>query len=305
MTQIQNDYTRNSVVYREGKSRVYSIGSIVVLNYKIENMAGLELGLPDGVVKTRNISSPSSLSREIGNAAKNDAEFVVIRGQEEEANGIVTLRDMKNRTQERYKPEKLLEIIETPKKHKKILLVQEPGVRGYERRLNEPGENHASKISYLEKVYTSYRDMIDLITGGWATECVIGYNNLLEYLTGRYEFEHIPEIGEFNSYAKRIGIPLELERIGGSKCDFCLILPEDLGEKAFDDKVVTEFPNITSVALRTRGYTPAIRNVHGAAEIYDYPLADLVVSGETLKRNRKTLYAKIFESDAIVVRSCP
>ncbi len=295
-----NDDARNFyLLYRNGVSKLFNRDSVVQVNYKVQAGRVVDF-LPEDMTEIEHAGTNSAMKRAIRRVVRSQAENLIIIGEDEVKGGVVTLKELATNSQSTYRPKDVVERIMLPVSPGNVLLVQEQGVPEFGKRLSGHGEKYAQARGDLNMVYSSHKDMVKLLMGGFASEAVMGYDTLIESLLACYKFDSIPPIGGFNSFAEEHGIPFRTELLGGSNCNLALAIPT--GSDYPSGIVVSEFPNMAEHFLRKLNRPGRVRRIAGAAEIYPYPIIDIVSTGETLKRNGKKLLEDLLEIDAIVVK---
>lgn len=296
---LKDDEKNFFLFYKDNVSKLFHPDSIVQVNYKIQADEAVNF-LPTGFVKTKNVERNSAMKREVRKAVGNQAEYLIVIGENEIQNGLVTLKDLATNSQNMCNPNDIEKRIMSPVNPKTALLIQEPGVPEFGKRLSTHGESYSATREDLKRIYSSHRDMTKLLVEGFASEAVMGYDTFIEGLLQFYKLDSIPSIGEFNSFAEKYSIPFSIKLLGGSKCSLALAIPTNPLHSS--DTVVSEFPNMAEHFLRKLGYTSRVRRIAGAAEIYPYSIIDIVATGETLRRNEKKLSENLLEINAVVVK---
>ncbi|NOZ81813.1 MAG: hypothetical protein GXO63_01555, partial [Candidatus Micrarchaeota archaeon] len=264
--------------------------------------------IPENSIDYKKVNTFKLLKKVVSKAAKNNIEYIIFIGPEEEKKNVVSLKNLKKRKQKTIKYEDLENEIFSPEiSQEKILLIQEPGIGGKNRRLTIPGKRYWEKNQSFSIVYTNYRDIPKLILDGYSEEGVTGYDILLEFLAKEISLDIIPKLDEFNSFAEKRNIPLRIIPLNECGCELCLAEPENIEELEniynirkhhIVSTVVTPYPNICKSIFKNH----KIIGVSGTTEVYPFSVFDVVSTGETLKRNKKRITKKILHSEAVVVK---
>ncbi|HHT9115709.1 MAG TPA: His/Gly/Thr/Pro-type tRNA ligase C-terminal domain-containing protein [Candidatus Wunengus californicus] len=299
LADIGSDAQNFCLFYRNRVAKLFNPGSVVQVNYKVKADGVIDF-LPEGFTKIEDAGTNSAMKRAVRRVVRSQAEYLIIIGEDEVRNGAVTLKELATNSQITCAPKDVAKRVMSPVNPENVLLVQEQGVPEFGRRLSGHGEIYAQTRPDLIKIYSGHRDMVKLMVGGFASEAVMGYDTFIEGLFSYYKFDSIPSIEEFNSFAKKHGIPFRIELLGGSRCNLALAIPDGPGYSS--DIVVSEFPDMAEHFLQKLSYPAKVRRIAGAAEIYPYPIIDIVSTGETLRRNGKELSKNLLELDAIVVK---
>lgn len=305
LNEIKKDMENNYFIFENGKGKTFLPGSILTIFYK-SSRKDLELPIPDSSVRYKEINSSNSLKKVVSKAVKNNVEYILFVGKDEEENNKITVKNIKKRKQETIDLKELRNKIFDSEELSNVLLIQEKGVKNFERRLNLPGKKYKEKLNY-NTIYGNYKDIPKLILDGYIDAGVTGYDILLEYLANRFSVKEMSNINEFNNFAKKNKIPVEIIPTGECGCKICLANPENLeeiknnygkNEKEIFSTLVTPYPNLAKSLFKDY----KIIDVTGTTEVYPFPIFDVVGIGETLRRNKKYIAEELFESESIIIK---
>jgi ATP phosphoribosyltransferase len=269
----------------------------------------------------------SNLARILKKLDKEGVEFVLFYGPKEAENKYITLKNMRTREQKTINFDNFTEILKEElfyvqnEETKSIVLVQEPGYPGYERRLFKPGREYVQKTYNLlisddplpkiqenEKikvVKVNYRDMLRLIINGYAHEGVLGYERLLDLIAQEGKVDDLVDVDGFNTTAEKSGLPLKIKNLGNAQCKLVLAVPMSTENLSNDDilteEIWTEYPGIAKLLSKHFLNIFRINEVNGCAEVYPGMILDVMSSGETLRKNEKKVFLDVLTSFAVLV----
>ena len=163
-------------------------------------------------------------------------------------------------------------------------------------------------------VKVNYKDMPRLITEGFASECVIGYDQLLDYLGRESILKKLVKMDEFNEYAAKNNINLKIENLNSSKCRVVIAVPSEMGcvteKEVFGNRILTEYTGIAKLVMAKYAdiiskynREPEIVKISGCSEVYPNVIMDITSTGDSLRRNEKEIYSEIVDSAAVIVRN--